>query len=56
MPEVLSCLPQGQHLSMRRGIRQYLSLVVATPNDDTVYDDHSPNRHFSTLQGQAGFL
>jgi hypothetical protein len=56
MPEVLGCLPQGQHLSVRRGIRQGLPLVVATPNDDIVHDDHSPNRHFRTLQGQARFL
>jgi len=38
------------------GIRQSLALVVATPNNDVVDNDHSPNWHFSTLQGQAGFL
>jgi len=38
------------------GIRQRLPLVVATPNDDIVHDDHSPNRHFSALQGQVCFL
>jgi len=41
---------------MGRGIRQRLPLVVATPNDDIVYNDHSPNGHFSALQGQACFL
>jgi len=56
MPQVLGCLPQGQHLSMRCGIRQCLPLVMPTPNDDIVHDDHSPNWHFSALQGQARFL
>jgi hypothetical protein len=55
MPQVLSGLPQGQHLSMGRGIRQGLPLVVATSNDDIINDDYRPNRHLSTLQGQAGF-
>jgi hypothetical protein len=49
-------LSQGHYLSMRRGIRQGLPLVMPTSNDDIVYDNHSPNRHFSTLQGQASFL
>jgi hypothetical protein len=56
MPQVLGSLPQGQHLSMRRGIRQSLTLVMATSNDDIIHDDHSPNWYFSTLQGQSCFL
>jgi hypothetical protein len=56
MPQVLGCLPQGQYLSMSRGIRQGLTPIVATPDNDLVHDNYSPNRHFSTLQGQASFL
>src|SRR4029453_19007397 len=38
---------------MRRGIRHSLPLVMPTSNNNIVHDNHSPNRHFSTLQGQA---
>jgi hypothetical protein len=56
MPQVSGSLPQGHYLSMRRWIRQALPLVMSASNDDIVYDNHSPNGHFRTLQGQAGFL
>jgi hypothetical protein len=56
MPQVLGGLSQGQYFSMRRGIRHGLSLVMPTSNNGIVHDNHSPNRHFSTLQGQARFL
>jgi len=56
MSQVLGGLSEGQYLSMGRGIRQGLPLVMPTPNDDIVDDDHSPNWHFSALQGQARFL
>ncbi len=56
MPEMAGRLPQGQHLRMGRRIRQGLALVMPTPNNAIINDDDSANRHFSALQGQAGFL
>ena len=56
MPQMVGRLPQSQHLRMGRRIRQGLPLVMSTPNNAIVNDHDSANRHFSALQGQAGFL